>query len=147
MRRYREANPEMAREAMRRYYRKNREKMIARSAIAYRTNWWVNLKQKFSSRLRQMIRSKSPCSGSTRKHLGFTKQELFTHIERQFTHGMTWDRLLAGEIDIDHIVPVRAFQIREVGDAEFRACWSLGNLRPMWSTENRRKGGKVLTLL
>jgi len=42
---------------------------------------------------------------------------------------------------------VRAFSITSVEDPDFRACWGLPNLRPLWTKHNRSKGGKVLTLL
>jgi len=144
MRRYYAANPEKYRAATRRHYARNREAVIAYRVMRYRTDPAYNLKHRIAVRLRKMLRKQS--RGKDRL-LGFTGRELVAHIERQFTKGMTWDRLLAGEIHIDHIVPVRTFNIREAGDAEFRACWSLGNLRPMWAKENQRKSGKLLTLL
>lgn len=146
MRRYREANPAKFLERSRRMYVKHRAKAIARSKHAYQNNPAVNLKARILTRLRKMLRGKWPFK-NTSKLLGYTPQELRKHIERQFTAGMTWARMLAGEIHIDHIIPVRAFDIKEPGDAEFMACWSLGNLRPMWAADNHRKSGKVLTLL
>lgn len=103
------------------------------------------LKCRMSARLSAMLRGKA--GRSTAELLGYTAAELKAHIERQFTRGMTWDKVLGGEIHIDHIVPVSAFSIREVGDQDFSACWSLSNLRPMWARDNRRKGAKVLSLL
>lgn len=38
-------------------------------------------------------------------------------------------------------------KIKEAGDDEFRACWSLCNLRPLWAKENIAKGGRIVTLL
>lgn len=146
MRRYRAANPDKYRERAREYARVNRAEIAARNRRRYRTDKWFNLRSRIQARLRGLIKGKGVRSSSERI-FGFTRHELIRHIERQFTKGMSWERLLAGEIDIDHIVPVRAFDIREVGDAEFRACWALGNLRPMWAQDNRRKSGKVLTLL
>ena len=53
----------------------------------------------------------------------------------------------AGEIHIDHIVPVAAFNITSLDDAAFKACWALANLRPMWAKDNISKGSKRLFLL
>lgn len=97
------------------------------------------------ARLRTMVLDKA--GRRTEDILGYTSAELRDHIERQFTNGMSWDALLRGEIDIDHIIPVRVFSVRSVDDVDFKACWALSNLRPLWSKENRSKGGKVLTLL
>lgn len=103
------------------------------------------LKKRIKARLRQMLKGKA--LGGSESILGYTKVQLVAHLEKQFTPGMSWDRLIAGEIHLDHIVPVSAFEIREIGDAEFRACWSLANLRPMWARDNQTKQAKRLTLL
>ena len=58
---------------------------------------------------------------------------------------MGWHNM--GEWHIDHIVPVSSFTITSADDADFKACWALTNLRPMWADENRSKGDKRLTLL
>lgn len=67
----------------------------------------------------------------------YTVQELRDHLERQFTDGMSWENI--GKWEIDHIVPVKAFNIKKECDEEFNACWALSNLRPMWKPDNRKK--------
>lgn len=69
--------------------------------------------------------------------LGYSIAELKRHLERQFTQGMSWDNW--SDWHIDHIVPVTAFQFTNYDDPEFRACWALTNLRPLWKEENRQK--------
>jgi len=103
------------------------------------------LKKRIKARLRQML-TRVP-SKRTEEILGYTKEQFAKHIERQFTHGMSWERLLNGEIHIDHIVPVSSFNIVTADDPDFKACWGLSNLRPMWALENQKKQAKVLTLL
>jgi hypothetical protein len=103
------------------------------------------LKKRIKARLRQMLKGR--VIGRTEALLGFTRVELKRHIERQFTAGMTWERLMRGEIHIDHIIPVSSFNITAVGCSEFRACWALSNLRPLWAEENQKKQAKILTLL
>lgn len=140
------ANPEKYRQASRKWAAENPDKRRAYNLLRYRSDKWLNLKTKFANRLRKLIVGKWP-QRKTSALLGYARDELIRHIERQFTKGMTWELVLAGKIEIDHIVPVRAFDIREPGDAEFRACWALANLRPLWKLDNRSKSGKVLTLL
>lgn len=79
--------------------------------------------------------------------LGYGMDELRSHLERQFTKGMSWEAFLAGEIHVDHIIPASTFNAVDYDSDEFRACWALPNLRPMWARENLSKGDKVLTLL
>ncbi len=75
----------------------------------------------------------------------YTIEELRSHIERQFLKGMSWDN--ASEWHIDHIVPVASFDFTSTEDPAFRRCWALTNLRPLWRSDNIRKGAKVETIL
>lgn len=77
----------------------------------------------------------------------YTPDQLRAHIERQFTDGMTWPRFLAGEIHIDHIVPLASFEFATPDDPSFRFAWSLANLRPLWARENLEKRAKRLFLV
>lgn len=77
--------------------------------------------------------------------LGYTSEQLKAHLERQFTKGMTWGNY--GEWHIDHILPLASFSYSSASDPDFRAAWSLPNLRPLWADENQSKSSKRLTLL
>lgn len=142
-------NAEKHRASEQRYRDENRDKIRAKQrradAKAQKSPIHV-LNKRIKGRIRELLRGTYQ-PGTIGKHLAFTKAELVAHIERQFTAGMTWERLMAGEIHVDHIVPIAAFDIREVGDSEFRACWALSNLRPLWAVENWAKQKKVVTLL
>lgn len=84
-------------------------------------------------------------SQSWRDALGYTVEELRAHLEAQFVKGMSWGN--ASEWHIDHIRPLSSFDIREIGDDEFRACWALSNLRPLFATDNIKKSNKITVLL
>lgn len=64
-----------------------------------------------------------------------------------FINGMTWEKFMAGEIHIDHIVPVSSFNIVSDECEEFKRCWSLSNLRPLWAKDNLSKGSRQEFLL
>jgi len=72
--------------------------------------------------------------------LGYTPEDLIVHLEKQFNEGMTWENY--GEWHIDHIKPISSFIFECSEDEEFKKCWSLDNLQPMWGTENIKKGNK-----
>lgn len=75
----------------------------------------------------------------------YTIDDLRLHLERQFTRGMSWDRYLTGDIHIDHIRPMSSFDLSD--EEQWRACWSLCNLRPMWARDNLVKGSRLKYLL
>lgn len=79
------------------------------------------------------------------RYLGYSIEELKEHLEHQFEDWMNWDNLgLTANKEketwqIDHIIPVNTFNIKEIGDEEFRKCWALDNLRPLDSYINNRR--------
>ncbi len=75
--------------------------------------------------------------------VGFTLDDLMKHLEGQFQLGMSWDNYGLGGWEIDHIIPVSVFNFTEPEDIDFKRCWALDNLQPMWATENRSKHNKL----
>jgi len=69
--------------------------------------------------------------------VGFNLDQLKNHIERKFIKGMSWDNM--GDWHIDHIIPIAAFNFETADDSDFRRCWSLKNLQPLWAADNSRK--------
>jgi hypothetical protein len=79
---------------------------------------------------------------STFELLGYTLEELMIHLEKQFTEGMTWDNY--GEWHVDHKIPMNSFNFETTDDREFKLCWCLDNLQPLWGSDNLSKGTKFL---
>ncbi len=72
---------------------------------------------------------------------GYSLDKLMSHLEKKFTQGMNWGNY--GEWHIDHIIPNSAFNYSSPNDLDFKNCWALKNLRPLWAEENMSKG-KIL---
>lgn len=77
----------------------------------------------------------------TLEALGYTAEELVSHIERQFVPGMGWHNM--DKWQIDHIVP----SSRAETEDDVVALNQLPNLRPMWAKENNAKKAKMVSLL
>ncbi|QCO12858.1 hypothetical protein D9623_33690 (plasmid) [Azospirillum brasilense] len=122
-----------------------RVKVAAYQRMRRATDPAYRMKCRLSARLNAMLKDKG--GRKAEELLGFTRDQLMRHLERQFTKGMSWEAFSRGEIHIDHIVPVSAFNITSVDDPDFKVCWALTNLRPMWKVDNIKKGGKRLHLL
>ena len=73
--------------------------------------------------------------------LGYTPKALKEHLESQFTEGMTWDNYGLYGWHIDHIIPRCFFNFDDI--VEFKYCWSLHNLQPLWAKDNLKKGSKL----
>lgn len=72
--------------------------------------------------------------------LGYSKEELKNHLEKQFTKDMTWQAFRNGDIHIDHIKPQSLFNLKDIND--IKECWSLNNLQPLWAKDNIAKSNK-----
>lgn len=77
----------------------------------------------------------------TSEVLGYTMAALRKRLESKFKDGMTWDNY--GQWHLDHIVPLRAFNITTVDDIDFKKAWALTNLQPLWGHDNLVKSGKI----
>jgi hypothetical protein len=100
--------------------------------------------RQLSADLRAAIKMKSGSRASFR-NLGYTAAQLRQHIERQFVDGMTWDAFNQGDIHIDHIIPKAAFDLSDF--EQWRKCWCMSNLRPLWAKDNVSKGAELMFLV
>jgi len=73
--------------------------------------------------------------------VGYTIDQLKQHLEKQFIQGMSWENY--GKWHIDHRIPVAVFNFEKPEDIDFKRCWKLRNLRPLWALENSRKQDKL----
>jgi len=74
--------------------------------------------------------------------VGYNKKQLKEHLEILFEEGMNWDNY--GKWHIDHIIPLKFFKYDSTDDVEFKYCWSLYNLQPLWKKDNHCKNDKVI---
>jgi hypothetical protein len=132
------------------FFEKQQERLA--QANAYQAwRWWLTqapdswIAAYYKAKGEPWANRRNGTSNRVEELCGYSIAELRQHIERQFTKGMTWDRFMSGEIHIDHIVPQKSFDLQD--DTEWRACWSLTNLRPMWAKDNLEKRDRVLYLL
>ena len=68
-------------------------------------------------------------------------EDLEKHLESKFEEGMSWDNY--GEWHIDHIIPQSHFDINSADCEEFKKCWSLENLQPLWKKDNLKKSNNA----
>lgn len=72
--------------------------------------------------------------------VGYTLEDLKRHLENQFKDGMSWENY--GKWHIDHIKPKSSFKFQSTENEEFKRCWSLDNLQPLWAKDNLIKSNK-----
>lgn len=78
--------------------------------------------------------------------VNYNLQDLMTHLEKHFKPGMTLKNHSKYGWHIDHIIPVSWWKFNTPQDREFKQCWSLCNLQPLWKEENESKGNRIKKL-
>jgi len=75
--------------------------------------------------------------------VGYTLDQLMIYLASKFQEGMSWDNYGRNGWHIDHIIPKSLWEFSSYDDREFKQCWSLCNLQPLWEFDNISKGNKV----
>jgi hypothetical protein len=123
-RKHRAENKELHREYSRRFNKSKRSTPEGK------------INHRMSSRINQVLKGgKLGRKWST--ITGFSAEELKNHLESKFTNGMSWGNI--GKWHIDHIIPVSFFEFSSTDDVEFKMCWRLENLQPLWAEDNLKK--------
>lgn len=144
-RKYRIINREEGIKYQKEYRIKNKEKINKKENEYLRnkrkTNIGYRLKKNISRAINHSLRGRK--NGRHWEILvGYTQKELYDHLQKQFKNGMNWQNY--GEWEIDHKLPVSRFNIISTECEDFKRCWSLNNLQPLWRNSNRNKQNKVL---
>ena len=83
--------------------------------------------------------------GNVWTYFNFTIDEFRERFEFLFTKGMKWENM--GLWHIDHIKPKASFNQEQLADPtseDFKKCWELNNLQPLWARDNLKKGAKEM---
>ena len=154
-REYRENNKEYVVKKKKEYYDSNRDALIKKSSDYYHSHKQLKGSLPVMSAPMRKIKKRMGKSIWDALHgrkakiswevwVGYTAKDLMEHLESLFTEGMSWDNYGKKGWEIDHKVPVIAFDFTNTDSDEFRLCWSLENIQPLWAKENMAKNSKIL---
>ena len=79
--------------------------------------------------------------------VGYSLPDLKRHLENKFKAGMSWDNYGLYGWHIDHIIPRSRFKFSTFDDPNFKQCWALENLQPLWAIENIKKGNRMVPVV
>lgn len=137
-------NKERIKEWRKKYNEENKEKIRLRHSVNRAEKRKINPSYKIScvmsnaiwSALKVKNSSKKGCSWE--KILGYTRDDLKSHLESNFTSEMTWENY-GSYWHIDHIIPKSWFEYSNFEDENFKKCWALNNLQPLKAQDNLSK--------
>lgn len=156
---YQAANPGAAKERASRHYQANKSGQAARvrawrsanldrarelgrkSAARKRATVKGALEDRVRRRMNETLVSGAKRGRSTFVLLGYSVDDLRTHLERKFLPGMTWENRNLWHID--HVMPLASFTYQTPDDDDFKVAWSLDNLQPLWANDNQVKSDKL----
>lgn len=127
---WKKSNPEKHLAINRRYGKKRNGTIQGKLTNRMRANMWYSLKDVKAGRNWEQL-------------VGFTVKQLEKHLKKLFTNGMTWELFLEGKIHIDHKIPISVFNYEKPEDDDFKKCWALKNLQPLWAKDNLIKHAKL----
>jgi len=131
------ANQEKRKDAIREYSR-------VRCNEKSKTDISFRILKNLRSRIRFALKKGQIKKADTTENLlGCTVPEFRAYFTSLFTKDMSWNDFMAGKIHIDHIMPCAKFDL--TNEAQQRICFHYTNLQPLWSTDNLRKGTKIIT--
>ncbi len=140
-------NKEKSRQIQKKYRRKNKEKINKSRRDKYNNNITCRLNNNMSGAIYSSLKSQNV--SKNRRHwedlVGYTIQELKAHLESLFLPGMTWENYGKYGWHIDHIIAKSFFIFTSTDNVEFKYCWSLPNLQPLWAPDNLEKGNKIIS--
>jgi len=119
----------LAHKAERKQYNKNKY----HTDINYKISCY--LRTRILSALKNNSKSKS-----TMKLVGCSIDFFRSYYESKFTEGMSWEKVMNGEIHCDHRRPCASFDLSK--PSEQRKCFHYTNLQPLWAKDNLEKGKK-----
>jgi len=120
-----------------------RKAVVDKSNAKIRSTAKGRLSGNMSALVRYSLKSKVKATRRWESLVGFTSDQLMRHLEKQFLPGMSWEN--RSMWDIDHKIPLAAFNFEKPEDPDFQRAWALKNLRPLWKSDNRRKGARLST--
>jgi len=139
-------NPKKSKEGHKKWIIKNKEKRRKYINKWYNQKLKIDLKYNLNSKIGHAI-YKSLRRNKASYHweilTGYALIDLIKRLNKTMPEGYTWQDYLKGELHIDHIIPISAFNFTKPKHTDFKRCWSLGNLRLLPAKENLIKHNKL----
>jgi hypothetical protein len=123
------------------YYEKNKIRLNQYRNKFRNNNLNIKLSNYISTKIRMTLQ-KNKYNKSWVGLLGYNIENLIQHLEKQFKENMSWNNYGRHGWHIDHIIPISWWKFESYEDREFKQCWALCNLQPLWAIDNLRKGNR-----
>ena len=125
-----------------RYIKKTLPIRRVREAIRRKTDLRFVLSNRMRCLMYQALRGEK--NGRKWEDLsGYSADALHRRLEKIMPAGYTWQDVMDRKLEMDHIIPISAFNFTKPEHIDFKKCWALSNLQLLTGRENRRKYNKL----
>lgn len=120
--------------------KKDGRKNICKSCLSKKK---VNHSSKIDKNIRQCLIYCLKHDGPFRweKILGYSKEQLKEHLLCEFEEGMSFDNY--GDWGVTFHIPKRCYKFTSFINDDFKKCWSIKNLKPMWKEDIKKRKVKI----
>jgi hypothetical protein len=150
---WRAANPERKKLTAKKHFQAHKDEIRRKARLKRLINPLLRLRNNVRTRVWESIKSggKSKNGSSVFKHLKYSANDLFKHLETHENWDKSWmsmfnygsPKVKGGRSwSLDHIVPQSMFGYSSMDDDNFHLCWKPINLRPVESRINTLEGNK-----
>lgn len=116
----------------------SKEEHLRRDRERYATDPIYNLEIRCRKRFQHALKAaKLGKTEKTQEMIGTSWDRLQLYLITTMTPGMTWDLVQKGAIEIDHIKPIKRFNLSD--PEEQKRCFHFTNLQLLWKADNIRK--------
>ena len=126
------------------YNKEHREQRAIREQ-KYREDIGYRLSSNISRRIKYTLKKYGSGKNGRKWEIlvSYNSDALKKHLEKTMPIGYTWNNYIDGELHIDHIIPLSAFNIINSDCIDFKRAWDISNLRLLPRLENLRKNAKI----
>ena len=131
-------NPEKDRNSKLNWLKRNKDKRkvaVLKYHLKTRTTPEGRINDRMAAGIYQALQNKK-AGRHWETLVGYTVKDMQLNFESKYYNGMSWDSFKNGGIDIHHIKPKHTFHFKTAEDLEFKACWALSNLQPLWKKDH-----------
>lgn len=120
--------------------RKDGHKSVCRACLSRKRRKNSGVDKNIKQSLRYCLKSGGPFRWSS--ILGYSKEELLAHLEKELLPGMDFSNY--GSVwGVTFHIPRSCYSFSSLRDEDFRKCWSLKNLKPDYIESCRRQRQKI----
>jgi hypothetical protein len=137
---YRQNNRDTILRKKKEYFQKNKHKHAKYHYERRKQDPLYRIQDNLRRRLRDALKGNNK-SAKTMELIGCSVEVLWSHIESQFTTGMTKENYGVHGWHIDHIIPCDSFDFSD--PEQQKQCFHYTNLQPLWAKDNIAKSNKI----